>query len=188
MCVRPAFFALILLTMAACAQQAPVPSVEHSERSIEPTEGPLPTSMPPAPQPTAAIEPAASTRSMLPQRRAASEPAAVQSTTPPTPAVTRAPTPEVLVVVLPEADGKVGTVRVESEGETKVLNTAYASAHVTSTGAISASNLDGVQVRDEFRAALAALPERPASYLVWFVEGQDEPTADSRKELKRILE
>ena len=128
MCVRPAFFALILLTMAACAQQAPVPSVEHSERSIEPTEGPLPTSMPPAPQPTAAIEPAASTRSMLPQRRAASEPAAVQSTTPPTPALTRAPTPEVLVVVLPEVDGKVGTVRVETSSGSQRLDSAAAAA------------------------------------------------------------
>jgi outer membrane protein OmpA-like peptidoglycan-associated protein len=122
----------------------------------------------------------------LPPRGPTAEPKSGDASVPPTPA--RAPTPEVLVVVLPEADGKVGIVLVENENGIRVLNTAYAAARVASEGTVAISHMDGAAVREQFSAVLSAQPERPASYMVWFVEGQDEPTVESGKELKKILD
>ena len=92
-----------------------------------------------------------------------------------------------LVVVLPSADGHVGMVVVERKGERAVLNQAYAASRIVDGGAPQAQQLSNAEVRSEFAGALAALPERPKSFLVYFQEGTDELTAESRVEFEKIL-
>lgn len=91
------------------------------------------------------------------------------------------------VVVLPSADGHVGMVVVERGGETAVLNEAYASSEIVDGGAPVRRVLPQTQVRTEFAAALMALPDRPKNFLVYFNEGTDELTPESRIEFDKIL-
>ncbi len=99
----------------------------------------------------------------------------------------RMPPGDELVVVLPSADGKVGTVVVERGGESVVLNQAYASSRIVSGSVPQAQRLEGSDVRKEFGAVLAALPGRPKSFLLYFLEGTDEFTPESQVELDRML-
>jgi OmpA-OmpF porin, OOP family len=92
-----------------------------------------------------------------------------------------------LVVVLPSADGHVGTVIVERRGESAVLHQAYAASRITSGSAPRAEVLSAGEVRSDFAIALMTLPDRPKSYLVYFQEGTDEFTDESRVEFEKIL-
>jgi len=91
------------------------------------------------------------------------------------------------VVVLPSADGHVGTVVVERGGETVVLNEAYASSDIVDGSAPVRRVLPQAEVRAEFGAVVMALPERPKTFLVYFNEGTDELTPESRIEFDKIL-
>jgi outer membrane protein OmpA-like peptidoglycan-associated protein len=93
-----------------------------------------------------------------------------------------------LVVVVPSADGHVGTVVVERDGKQVVLNTAYAASRIVDGGAPAAERFGGAEsVRAEFAGVLSTLPDRPKSFLVYFLEGTDEFTEESGVEFARIL-
>jgi len=92
-----------------------------------------------------------------------------------------------LVVVLPGPDGKVGTVVVERGGERVVLNQAFAASRIVSGSSPQAQRLEESDARREFGTTMAALPGRPKSFLLYFLEGTDEFTPESRIELERML-
>ena len=92
-----------------------------------------------------------------------------------------------LVVVLPGPDGKVGTVVVERGGERVVLNQAFAASRIVSGGSPQAHRLGESEARREFGTVMAALPGRPKSFLLYFLEGTDEFTPESRIELDKML-
>ena len=92
-----------------------------------------------------------------------------------------------LVVVLPGPNGKVGTVVVNRGGEQAVLNQAYASSRITDGGVPQAQRLTEEGVRKDFGELLAALPGRPKSFLLHFLEGKDEFTPESGVELEKML-
>jgi outer membrane protein OmpA-like peptidoglycan-associated protein len=92
-----------------------------------------------------------------------------------------------LVVVLPGPDGKVGTVVVERGGETVVLNQAYAASRIVSGSAPQPQRLSDSEIRQAFAPLLAALPGRPKSFLLYFLEGSDEFTPESLVELDKML-
>ena len=92
-----------------------------------------------------------------------------------------------LVVVLPGPDGKVGTVVVDRGGEQAVLNQAYASSRIAGGGSPQAQRLTEEGVRKDFGELLAALPGRPKSFLLYFLEGKDEFTPESGVELEKML-
>jgi outer membrane protein OmpA-like peptidoglycan-associated protein len=92
-----------------------------------------------------------------------------------------------LVVVVPSADGHVGTVIIERGGQQVVLNEAYAASRIVDGSPPRAAHLSADQMRAEFAIVLSTLPERPKSFLVYFLEATDEFTAESRVEFDRIL-
>ena len=92
-----------------------------------------------------------------------------------------------LVVVLPGTDGKVGTVVVERGGERTVLNQPFAASRIVSGSGPQAQRLEGGDVQRDFGSLLAALPGRPKSFLLYFLEGSDEFTPESRVELEKML-
>ena len=96
--------------------------------------------------------------------------------------LSRAPLDET-VVLLPGPDGRVGVVVVERGAERTVLDQPYAASR---TGAASA-RMSASEVRQEFGQVLAALPPRPASYVLYFITGMDELTEESKADLKRLL-
>ena len=80
-----------------------------------------------------------------------------------------------LVVVLPESDGHVGAVVVESGGNKTLLNSAYAAASGAKPVTIDAQGVNTI-----FGSALAARPIPPKSYLLYFKEGSDILVPDSK--------
>lgn len=93
-----------------------------------------------------------------------------------------------LVVVLPSADGHVGTVVVERGGQRAVLNQAYAASRIVGSGALQEERLPQQEVRAAFADTLTALPERPVSFLLYFEAATDILTEDSKAELSRVLD
>jgi len=92
-----------------------------------------------------------------------------------------------LVVLLPDKEGKVGTVVVQGQKGKTVLNTAYASARTTPEGGVQRGTASQSEVKDVFGSALAAQPPRPISFTLYFESGSDEFTEQSKQEVKRLL-
>jgi len=93
-----------------------------------------------------------------------------------------------LYVLMPDQEGKTGVLSVESGGQQAVLDRPYASARVTEPGRVAAGALTEQEARQAFGAALEAQPARPSSFLLYFLEGRDELTPDSRQLLGRIVD
>jgi outer membrane protein OmpA-like peptidoglycan-associated protein len=88
------------------------------------------------------------------------------------------------VVVLPGPDGKTGTVVVQ-RGETRqVLDQPYAASR---SGETQVARLSDQEVRESFGSTLQALPARPTAFMLHFITGTDELTAESKAELQNVL-
>ncbi|HXJ53459.1 MAG TPA: OmpA family protein [Burkholderiales bacterium] len=124
------------------------------------------------------------------------------------------PATKEMVVVVPSADGHVGMVVVERGDDRVILNEAYATSRVTSDGQIHLEKLEPKEAEAQvvastsgaasevqrpqlervavslpmFHDAIAALPPRPVSFLLYFVTGTDDLTDASKLELGRMLE
>ena len=123
------------------------------------------------------------------------------------------PATKEMVVVVPSADGHVGMVVVERGDDRVILNEAYATSRVTSDGQVHLEKLSPKEVQTQvaqstgeplpvsqpameqvaaalpmFHDAIAALPPRPVSFLLYFVTGTDDLTEASKLELARMLE
>jgi outer membrane protein OmpA-like peptidoglycan-associated protein len=98
--------------------------------------------------------------------------------------------PPQTVVLVPDRDGKVGTVvvtNVEGGGST-TLNKPYAAARVETPGGKSeARTVPEAEVRRVFGGALAAQPIRPISFLLYFLEGTDEYTPESKEAFEKVF-
>ncbi len=88
---------------------------------------------------------------------------------------------------MPKADGSVGAVVVRQDGVEIVLDKAYASAVIEGPGQVRQLIEDPVVAREAFAATLAALPPKPAGFMLYFLKGEDALTATSKKELARVL-
>lgn len=102
----------------------------------------------------------------------------------------RDPGQTVTLVVLPKPpDGRVGAVVVRplDGGKPVLVNRAYGSASVGSTGKVQTFSSDPKRVSGDFGAALTALPSLPASFLVYFVEGTDELNPEAKRTIDRAF-
>lgn len=95
--------------------------------------------------------------------------------------------PKTLVVLVPDAEGRVGAVSVKSaQGET-VINNAYASATTTGNAAPVTGSSSAVAVQQTFGDAVKARPQPPVSYTLYFLEGSDQYTPESQKTVETVL-
>jgi len=90
------------------------------------------------------------------------------------------------VVLLPERDGKNTAVVVTQGGAQVPLTQPYAAANLTSGGPKSYQS-SAQEVQSYFGAALAAQPLPPAQFTLYFVEGKDEFTAESKAIIDRVF-
>jgi outer membrane protein OmpA-like peptidoglycan-associated protein len=95
---------------------------------------------------------------------------------------------EELVVLVPAADGHIGTVVIDRAGKKTTLNTAYASSRAMGDEEVGNATLPAAEVQRDFGATLSAIPARPASFLLYFVTGTDELTEESKAEVQRVLD
>jgi outer membrane protein OmpA-like peptidoglycan-associated protein len=94
-----------------------------------------------------------------------------------------------MIVLLPDAEGKVGTIVVETaKGEQVVLNSAYATARSDSAGTVKRETVKEDDVRQTFQSALAAQPPKPVSFTLYFETGSDELTEAMKPEIQRLLD
>jgi outer membrane protein OmpA-like peptidoglycan-associated protein len=94
------------------------------------------------------------------------------------------PGPTDEVVVLPGPTGRVGMVVVQRGDRRHVLDRAYAASR---SGNPDVEIRSSEEIRTSFGATLAAMPARPASFLLYFVFGTDELTGESKGELEKVL-
>jgi outer membrane protein OmpA-like peptidoglycan-associated protein len=90
------------------------------------------------------------------------------------------------VVLLPEQDGRSTAVAIAQDGTQVVLDRPYAAASTTSLGPRAYVSTPQ-EVEKRFGATIAALPARATRFTLYFVEGTDEFTAESRQVVDRIL-
>lgn len=93
-----------------------------------------------------------------------------------------------LVVVLPGAGGKIGGVVVRRNDAEQVLDTPFAASRIAAEGKPESVSLTPEQVHNIFSATVAALPGRPATFMLYFLEGKDELTHTSNAELANVLD
>jgi outer membrane protein OmpA-like peptidoglycan-associated protein len=100
--------------------------------------------------------------------------------------------PQELIVLLPEPDGKVGKIRVTTEGNTQVIDRPWVGVKVedSAAGTSSVQPMGENEIREVFGAALEVhpdLPNRFVSFYLWFESDTAKLTSESRKTLKEIL-
>ena len=98
-----------------------------------------------------------------------------------------APKTPALFAVVPGADGHVGAGVVRTEREERVIDTAYGAQRLRSDGSVEASKLSAADVRREFGSTLDALPGKPATFMLYFLEGRDELTPESKLEMEKVF-
>ncbi len=84
------------------------------------------------------------------------------------------------VVLLPETDGKPTAVTVRQADKEVVLDRPYAAAKVASQG-LDPYQSNPQEVEAQFGRALAAQPIRAETFVLYFVEGKDEFTDESKR-------
>jgi outer membrane protein OmpA-like peptidoglycan-associated protein len=90
------------------------------------------------------------------------------------------------VVLLPDADGRVGAVTLATPSSQVVLDRAYASAEAMTDGTVRGGEDAPESVRQRYAATLAALPPKPVSFNVYFVFDKDELTPESIAQFDRV--
>ncbi|MES2960014.1 MAG: OmpA family protein [Pseudomonadota bacterium] len=95
-------------------------------------------------------------------------------------------TPQGSVVLLPDKDGKNTAVVVNQGTDQVPLAQPYAAAHLTSGGPKGYQS-SAEEVQRYFGAALAARPLAPAQFTLYFVEGKDEFTEESKRLIDNVF-
>jgi outer membrane protein OmpA-like peptidoglycan-associated protein len=94
--------------------------------------------------------------------------------------------PQGLVVLLPDAQGKDTAVLVRQDGAELLLDKPYAAAMLSDKGPLKSSATEQ-QVRSQFGAALDARPLPPQQFTLYFVEGKDEFTDESKRAFDSVF-
>ena len=98
------------------------------------------------------------------------------------------PAPTDLYVLLPSADGHAGALVVTQGAAERVLDAPYAAARIKSDGTVETGVATEQEVRQVFGEALAALPPRPVSFILYFLEGTDELTPESTQLIRQVFD
>lgn len=96
------------------------------------------------------------------------------------------PTAKERIVLLPDADGRVGALTVRGATGEAVLDRAYGTAQVMSDGKVQTGEDAADVVRQRYATTLGSLPPRPVSFNVYFLFDKDELTPESTAQFSRI--
>jgi outer membrane protein OmpA-like peptidoglycan-associated protein len=91
------------------------------------------------------------------------------------------------VVLLPDEDGRTGTVVVEGRGGDGTLSEAWAEARMAGAGRVTQRPRDRAGVESEFAATLSALPADPRQFTLYFVGDSDTLTDASAADARAVL-
>ncbi len=92
------------------------------------------------------------------------------------------------VILLPEENGKTGTVVVKNKNNSQVLDKAYTIAIVGSdTAKIAVEESASDEINDEYQRLLSAVPARPVSILLYFEHDSTRLTTESQMIIPKIF-
>lgn len=92
-----------------------------------------------------------------------------------------------LLVVLPGADGNSSAVMLHNGELDLLVDQPYAAVTLRAAGAVEPATLDSSAVTAQFSEALAALPERPAVFTLYFSEAKNRFTEGSLAKLEEVF-
>ena len=92
-----------------------------------------------------------------------------------------------LFAVVPGAGGHVGSIVVHRGAETRVIDTAYGAQRIQPDGSLVGAKMTRNEVHEIFASTVEALPGRPAAFTLYFLEGKDELTSESKAELDKVF-
>lgn len=99
-----------------------------------------------------------------------------------------APVTPALFAVVPAADGHIGRIVVTANGgEPRLIDTKYGAERISADGKVEKVTLSEDEIKSTFGTTMEALPGRPASYTLYFLEGKDELTPESKVELDKVF-
>ncbi len=90
------------------------------------------------------------------------------------------------VILLPSQDGAKAAVAVKQDGKEVVLDQPYAAAKPSAQGPERYTS-NPQEVEAKFGPALAAMPARPTSFTLYFVEGKDEFAEQSKPQVDAVF-
>lgn len=92
------------------------------------------------------------------------------------------------VILLPQEDGKTGSIIVKTKSASTVLDKPYTYTTLHNDQLdLSAKSIDKGQVADQYRILLAAEPAKPVSFILYFNGGTASLTNESLKLIPQIL-
>jgi len=91
------------------------------------------------------------------------------------------------VVLVPDRDGKLGAVAVTSAYGDAMLDKPYMATRYEHGGKVATAPAAQDDVRKTFAVAIAAQPLRPVSFMLYFLEGADEYTVESKAAFEKIF-
>lgn len=94
--------------------------------------------------------------------------------------------PATRVILLPDADGKVGAVTIDSQAGKQQLDTAYQEVAADRGGRLAATARDADFVAQRYGATLAARPVAPVSFTLYFLSGSNELTPESKPVIDQL--
>ena len=93
------------------------------------------------------------------------------------------------IVLVHDADGKVGKITVTTKGGTQTLTVANTMVEVTGfeKSPSDPKRIDQSQIDLQFNHSMKALPAAPVSFLLYFLNDTSELTAESKSYIPEIL-
>lgn len=93
------------------------------------------------------------------------------------------------VVLLPDAEGKIGQVHVSNQGGSQIIRESHMATGIESAGKPPRppEKMDERELRETFGKALAVLPSPPIHFMLYFKTGTTELTDESRTLLSRVI-
>lgn len=93
------------------------------------------------------------------------------------------------VILMPDASGQVGAITVKTQDDSRVIDKAYQFVTVKDRAARLSETqvMSEAQVSEEYADLLKAQPAAPSSFMLYFLTGTTELTAESRAIIPNVL-
>ena len=92
-----------------------------------------------------------------------------------------------ILVVLPDAAGRVGAVTFDDGSGVRVLDAALAALRFDATADTTEATLTETALSDQFGRAIESQPRPPQSFTLYFTKGRDRLTEASAENLKDVI-
>jgi len=92
------------------------------------------------------------------------------------------------IILIPDADGKVGEIIVSNQAGSQQINQAYMSVEVNGESTLNTpKQLDKKAINSNFAEAISAMPQEASRYILYFNSATTELTDESKQLISQII-